>query len=87
MQDEAAADAVECLTYPIESPLTATFDAFTGVLTVESTILRQVGEQGFMRLRLNFSPDAAHGFVRLLKAVEKKLDIAIADRGSPLLQQ
>lgn len=80
-------DAGECLTYPVESPLTASFDPETGILTLESTIHRGVGERGLIRLRLNFSPDAAHGFVRLLKAVENELGLAIADRGRPPLQQ
>ncbi len=85
--EAATGDAGECVTYPVESPLTARFNPETGVLTLESTAHRDTGGRRLVRLRLNFSPDAAHGFVRLLKAVEKELGWAIAKRGRPSLQQ
>lgn len=83
----AAEPEMECHAYPVESPLTAGFDPVTGVLTLESTIHRGAGDRGLVRLRLTFAPDAAHGFVRLLKAVEKELGAAIADQSHPIVRQ
>jgi hypothetical protein len=83
----AAAEAIECVTYPVDAPLTASFDPSTGALTLESTVHRDVSGRDFVRLRLNFSPDAAHGFVRLLKAVERELGMAVARQPRPPLRQ
>ena len=79
--------AVECHSYLVESPLTMEFDSFTGALTLESTTQCSAGDRGLVCLRLNFSPDAAHEFVRLLKAIEKEWGCAIGDQPQPLLRQ
>ena len=76
---EPTDESGECLTLPIEAPLTASFDAETGILRIESTVHRSAGERQLIRLQLDFAPEAAHGFVLALKAVESQLDIVVGD--------
>jgi len=70
----------DCVSYPVESPLEATYDAATGELTLESSVLRGPGDGRPLRLRLVFTPEAAHGFVHLLRHVEDELDIVVSGR-------
>jgi hypothetical protein len=87
MPDERANQEVECLALPVEAPLTANFDPLTGLLTLESTVQRGVDDGRWVRLQLSFSPEAAHGFIRLLKAVESQLGVVLSDdRRAPLRQ-
>jgi hypothetical protein len=87
MHDEPASQEVECLAYPVEAPLTASFDPLTGVLMLESTIHHAADDRRLVRLQLNFSPDAAHGFIRLLKAVENQLGVVLSDDKRASLRQ
>src|SRR5262249_10290625 len=84
---EAPAGDVECITLPVESPLTATFDPTTGVLTLESTIHRDSSDRKLVRLRLDFAPDAAHGFIRMVQAVEEELGALVVNQACPSLLQ
>jgi hypothetical protein len=72
----------DCVSYPVESPLEATYDAATGELTLESSVLCGPSDGQPLRLRLVFTPEAAHGFVHLLRQVEEELDVVVASQGS-----
>ncbi len=87
MQDESRCPELECLSLPVEAPLRACFDESTGVLTLESTVHRAATDRTLVRLRLTFSPEATHGFVSMLRAVESELGFALADPAGPPLRQ
>lgn len=87
MTDEKRTDAEpECLTYAVETPLSASYDTRTGILTLESSLDGDFGGRGTKLLRLDFSPDAVQGLVRVLRILEDDLAIAIGSDPGPTLQ-
>jgi hypothetical protein len=75
------------LTFPIEGPLTASYDQDTGTLVIESAVFQDTREHTPVRIRLVFAADAAQGFIRLVRHVEEQLDIVIGQLGSGPLRQ
>lgn len=75
------------VTFELETPLNATYDAETGALVLESSIMRRDEEGGNVHLRLHFNSDATHRFARMLKAVEDQLGITIGVQAPPPVQQ
>lgn len=58
------------LVLPVDTPLTALFDAETGTLRIEAPLLRGGGGRVGRMLQLNFSAEAASAFARMLNVVE-----------------
>ena len=78
----AGGASADCVTFPVESPLTGTYDAETGRLLLETTVCRSTGKRRLLHLKLDFSPQATHGFVMLLKAVEDQVGVVLGEPGA-----
>ena len=74
----------ELVIYPVEMPLYGTVDTESGNLTLETTVQRVVGDKSLTRVRLNFSADAAHQFVDLLRVLQDHFGVSLGRRDQPL---
>jgi hypothetical protein len=87
MSADCADQELDRLAFRVEAPLTAHLDPVTGILTLESTIQHGADARRLVRLQLTFSAAAAHGFIRLLNAVQDQLGIVLdAEVGASLPQ-
>lgn len=68
-------EQVQRLNYPVDGPLHVIIDREAGTFVIEAPILEGLppGDKGFF-LRLNFSAQAASGFIRALREVESHLE-------------
>jgi hypothetical protein len=73
-------DPVETFTFPVESPLQVTYDANSGELSIDSAVLHNEEGPSPVMLRLNFSADATHKFVCMLREVEEQMSITMDGR-------
>lgn len=73
-------EQVRRVSFPVEGPLHVVIDQDSGEIVLESPVFdeQSQGEGGFI-LRLAFSAQAASGFIRMLREVERELDITVAN--------
>jgi hypothetical protein len=69
---------VKRVSFTVDGPLHVLIDQENGTLVIESPVLGDMeqGTDGFM-LQLQFSANATNGFVRVLREVERELDVNI----------
>ena len=77
-------DPVETMTFPVEAPVSVTYDAESGELSIDSAVLHNDSGPSRVFLRLNFSADATYRFVCVLREVEDQLAISMDGRASLL---
>ena len=84
--DNASSKPGEIVSFPVDVPLQAEYDANTRVLTIETPVVHAGEGPSEVVLRLRFTSAAACGFVRVLRALEEE-GFSLADRPTEIHRQ
>jgi len=77
--DDTSNKSGRIVSFPVDVPLSAEYDAVTGVLTIETPVVHAGEGPSEVVLRLRFTSAAACGFVRVLRALEEE-GFSLADQ-------
>jgi hypothetical protein len=78
---DASSKSAQTVTFPVDVPLQAEYDATSGVLTIETPVVHAGEGPSEVVLRLRFTSAAACGFVRVLRALEDE-GFSLADQSA-----